>query len=150
MQDCMAVGPGKYDQEATAAFRATGASVILLAVIEGRLGSGFEVQCKDHDALHTVRLAKTLIEMAEQIASDSRVVLADTLEADHGTIHFARRPEYCDRGRVLVHVEPAHGIECSSCNLDGADGFPRYYFDELRAVAEVEAWMAARGWHKKP
>lgn len=29
-------------------------------------------------------------------------------------------------------------------NLDEQDGWPRYYFDETRAKAEIEAWLLKR------
>jgi hypothetical protein len=37
-------GPGKYDQETTALRLATGAHSVVVMVIGGRLGEGFEVQ----------------------------------------------------------------------------------------------------------
>ena len=40
----MATGPGKYDEAATQAMLATGARVVVLAVLNGYRGSGFSVQ----------------------------------------------------------------------------------------------------------
>ena len=40
----MTVGPGKYDDQATAAMKATGASGVVLIVFGGYLGQGFSVQ----------------------------------------------------------------------------------------------------------
>lgn len=40
----MAIGAGKYDDEATRVREATGARAVLLLVLEGRNGSGFQVQ----------------------------------------------------------------------------------------------------------
>lgn len=54
----------------------------------------------------------------------------------------ARQP-YCDRGNWLASVFPAVGSELS-LSFDHQDGFPRYYFDELRAKQEMEAWVAKR------
>jgi hypothetical protein len=71
------------------------------------------------------------------------------LACDHGTIVLEPRPSYCDRGRFVAKVFPAHGPACAACHVDEADCWPRYYFDEDRAKAEMEAWMAARGWKAK-
>lgn len=52
------------------------------------------------------------------------------------SIHFVRRPHYCDRGRWLVYNEAP--------SLDYSDGWPRYYFNLDVAVSEVCAWLKAR------
>jgi hypothetical protein len=49
------------------------------------------------------------------------------------------RPHYCDRGHWQVNVDLPY--------IDGADGFPRYYMDRTRAIAETEAFVA---WRLKP
>lgn len=51
-------------------------------------------------------------------------------------LYIAQRPYYCDRGRFIVHIDAP--------TLDGADGFPRYYYDWDRMLAELDAWMAGR------
>lgn len=68
--------------------------------------------------------------------------------APHGTIVLEPRPHYCDRGRFIVKVYPLHPLGCRACDVDDADGFPRYYFDEERAKAEIQAWIEIRGWEK--
>jgi hypothetical protein len=59
-------------------------------------------------------------------------------------ITMERRPGYCDRGRWIakVTVYPEHALR--ELYLDGQDGWPRYYFDEERAKAEIAAWVACR------
>jgi hypothetical protein len=52
-----------------------------------------------------------------------------------------RRPAYCDRGRWAVNANLG--------DLDGADGFPRYYMDEKVAKAETEAWLRWRLWKER-
>lgn len=60
-------------------------------------------------------------------------------------VHLEPRPPYYDRGRWHAKLE-VHNPDPVELNLDGADGWndPRYYFDELRAKLEIEAWMEAR------
>jgi hypothetical protein len=58
------------------------------------------------------------------------------------TITLEPRPGYCDRGRWLAKIS-AYGYE--PVHLDEADGWPRYYFDEGRAKAEIQEWLRARG-----
>jgi hypothetical protein len=52
-----------------------------------------------------------------------------------------KRPHYCDRGNWLAKLFP-HGTFARE--IDDADGWPRYYFDEQRAKLEVEAWLIKR------
>lgn len=52
----------------------------------------------------------------------------------------ARQP-YCDRGRWLAHLEVRDPLKV---HVDGADGWPRYYFDLERAKLEIECWLIAR------
>jgi len=56
-------------------------------------------------------------------------------------IVLERRPHYCDRGNFSAKIFP-RGDFCRE--IDNADGFPRYYFDEERAKLEIEAWLAKR------
>lgn len=71
------------------------------------------------------------------------------------TIEIAARPAYCNRGNFIATIECQNPRRLS---LDGADGWPRYYFDLERAKLEVQAWMRKRGqwlhaqarWHQKP
>jgi hypothetical protein len=58
------------------------------------------------------------------------------------TITLERRPTYCDRGNFLAKLHPAGPL---ALEIDGQDGWPRYYFDEDRAKAECEAWLRKRG-----
>lgn len=48
-----------------------------------------------------------------------------------------------NRGRYLAAVEVLNSIRLFLDRNDGWDG-GRYYFDEDRAKAEIEAWMIAR------
>lgn len=53
-------------------------------------------------------------------------------------IHVSRRPDYCDRGDWLIWVE-GHN------DLDGADGFPRYFFgSEVEVKLQMETWLSRR------
>jgi len=46
------------------------------------------------------------------------------------------RPAYCDRGRWIAKV--------SGPDLDASDGWPRYYFDLERGLAEIQEWLRMR------
>jgi hypothetical protein len=54
------------------------------------------------------------------------------------------RPYYCDRGNFLMKLHPRPGSKLA-LDVDGQDGWPRYYFDKGRAKREVEAWLRKRG-----
>lgn len=58
------------------------------------------------------------------------------------TITIERRPPYCDRGNYLAKVCPTGTL---ATDVDGHDGWPRYYFDYDRAILEIEAWLEKRG-----
>ena len=54
-------------------------------------------------------------------------------------IWIAPRPAYCDRGDWLIYVD------CHNGDLDGADGFPRYFFGTAdEAKAQMETWLSRR------
>jgi hypothetical protein len=57
-------------------------------------------------------------------------------------IRIGRRPPYCDRGNYLARIDEVSGH--LAMDLDGQDGWPRYYFDEQRAKLEIEAWLKKR------
>jgi hypothetical protein len=46
------------------------------------------------------------------------------------------RPHYCDRGHWQVNSELP--------NIDGADGFPRYYMERATAIRETELFVRWR------
>lgn len=46
-----------------------------------------------------------------------------------------------NRGNWIAAVEVLDPV---ALHLDWADAFPRYYFDENRAKAELEQWLAVR------
>lgn len=52
------------------------------------------------------------------------------------------RPGWCDRGRYHATLDAWGKL---GLGIDGADGWPRYYFDLERAKAEIEAWLTVRG-----
>jgi len=58
------------------------------------------------------------------------------------TIEIAARPAYCDRGNFTATIQVVG--DPWRLSLDGADGWPRYYFDLDRAKLEVEAWLHKR------
>lgn len=49
-----------------------------------------------------------------------------------------RRQPYCDRGNYHAL------IDTNATHIDGADGFPRYYFNLQYAIEEMEAFMRKR------
>jgi hypothetical protein len=51
------------------------------------------------------------------------------------------RPAYCDRGNWIAKLFP-NGLLARE--IDEADGWPRYYFDQERAKLEIEAWLIKR------
>jgi hypothetical protein len=53
------------------------------------------------------------------------------------------RPHYCNRGNFIVKVF-VNDEYFYNLWIDEADMFPRYYFDEGRAKAEIEAWIQKR------
>jgi hypothetical protein len=57
-------------------------------------------------------------------------------------ITLEQRPNYCDRGSFIAKLHPHHRLWLE---IDGQDGWPRYYFDEDRAKLECEAWLKKRG-----
>lgn len=69
-----------------------------------------------------------------------------TLVTDHGEVSLEARPDYCDRGSFIARVHPKHHLGCGACCVDEADAFPRYYFDERRAI---EAWAYKRQWVRR-
>lgn len=64
----MALGPGKYDEVATAAREAAGAQAVILIVLNGAHGSGFSVQAVGEDI--STRLPALLRTVADGIESD--------------------------------------------------------------------------------
>lgn len=59
-------------------------------------------------------------------------------------ITLEARPVYCDRGNFLAKLFAAPGAEPINLDIDAMDGWPRYYFDEIRAKLEIEAWLKKR------
>lgn len=54
------------------------------------------------------------------------------------------RPSYCDRGNWLAYLDLDAGSSLR-LEIDDADLWPRFYFDETRAKLEIEAWLKKRG-----
>lgn len=65
-----------------------------------------------------------------------------TVQGRECTVWLQARPAYCDRGNWLAHMDARGEL---AIDLDPSDGWPRYYFDLIRAKAEVEAWLEKRG-----
>jgi hypothetical protein len=63
----MAIGPGRYDDEAAAVMEAVNASGVILIVIGGDRGEGFEVHAT---AEVTLKLPEMLRTIADQIEED--------------------------------------------------------------------------------
>lgn len=63
------------------------------------------------------------------------------IELEPIKIWIMRRPDYCDRGRWLVHAESTDpALLC----IDSADGFPRYYFFDECLIQELTEWIRIR------
>jgi len=59
-------------------------------------------------------------------------------------IWLTRRPHYCDRGDWIIYVDAHNG------DLDGADGFPRYFFgSEDEVKCQMETWLSRRAAYRK-
>jgi hypothetical protein len=57
----------------------------------------------------------------------------------HYEIYIVRRPSYCDRGDWQIFVDGWNN------DIDGADGFPRYFFGtEDDVKAQMETWLNRR------
>jgi len=67
----MAKGAGKYDDETTAAMRATAADVVILIVLGGNRGSGFSVQATTETAPPPLALALILRGVASAIEAET-------------------------------------------------------------------------------
>jgi hypothetical protein len=61
-------GPGKYDDVATVAMRMTGADGVLVCILGGVYGDGFEVHITQPETLDN--LPKLLREIADRIEKD--------------------------------------------------------------------------------
>lgn len=57
-------------------------------------------------------------------------------------ISIESRPHYCDRGAFIAKL---HVRDRLAVWIDSHDGWPRYYFDWDRMLAELEAWLRKRG-----
>lgn len=66
-----------------------------------------------------------------------------SIRGHHCEITLEPRPPYCDRGRFLAKLFPDKGSKLAM-DIDGSDGWPRYYFDEAAAKSECEAWLKFR------
>jgi hypothetical protein len=75
------------------------------------------------------------------IGSSWSIVVPIKTQAGDGryAIDIIRRPAFCDRGDWLIRVS---GF---SSDLDGDDGFPRYFFGTAdEAKAQMETWLDRR------
>lgn len=52
------------------------------------------------------------------------------------------RNSYCDRGNWVAKIFPREQL---AMEIDGQDGWPRFYMDLDRAKLEIEDWMKKRG-----
>lgn len=72
-------------------------------------------------------------------------------EAVYGTVCYVTlepRQKYCDRGNWIakIFLNPTASFQARlRLDLDGQDGWPRYYMDYTRAKLEVEDWLRKRG-----
>jgi hypothetical protein len=70
------------------------------------------------------------------IANPRHTGLFDLMLHDRLVAWLQPRPSYCDRGHWQVN--------CNLPNIDGADGFPRYYMERETAVRETELFVRWR------
>lgn len=82
----------------------------------------------------------------------------DRVDGQNCYITLEKRPGYCDRGNFIAKIFLKNPIQTPEqivqggratsrdfkLEIDGSDGWPRYYFDEGRAKAEIEAWLVKR------
>jgi hypothetical protein len=80
-----------------------------------------------------------ILEMTWTTVKDARI---EKIEGKECQITLEPRPYYCDRGNFIAKLFPRGML---TLEIDEADGWPRYYFDEARAKAEIEAWLTKRG-----
>lgn len=64
----MAMGPGKYDEAASVAFKSTKSESLVLIVIDGDKGNGFEVNSTD--PMFQLQLPELLRHVADKIDED--------------------------------------------------------------------------------
>jgi len=64
------------------------------------------------------------------------------IEGRECVIFVQERPPHCDRGNYLANLDSVGKLEEQ---IDGADLWPRFYFDLERAKLEIEAWLKKRG-----
>lgn len=62
------------------------------------------------------------------------------LKGDVHHIWIEKRPDYCDRGHYIAHVEPAPDAGLRY-DIDHSDFWPRYYMDFNRMIAEIRDWL---------
>lgn len=65
-----------------------------------------------------------------------------SIQARQCEITIEPRPAWCDRGRFIAKLHP-NGV--FALEIDEQDGWPRYYFDWERMLAEIAAWLTCRG-----
>jgi hypothetical protein len=65
------------------------------------------------------------------------------VETPQCQITLEPRPVHCDRGNWIAKLHTVGGSQLSR-DIDGADLWPRYYFDLERAKLEIEAWLDNR------
>lgn len=68
-------------------------------------------------------------------------IFFETIQGRECEISLESRPPYCDRGNFIAKLFPVGELALS---IDGADRWPRYYFNYDTAKLEVEAWLKKR------
>jgi hypothetical protein len=76
--------------------------------------------------------------MLEWVANPAAKGLYDLMLDGRMVAWLQPRPHYCDRGHWQVNVD------LPASNIDGADGFPRYYMRRENAVEETELFIRWR------
>jgi hypothetical protein len=86
----------------------------------------------------------TRLNIYEELTGATRWWMVCGPECD---ISIEARPSYCDRGRFVAKLFPRGKF---ALEIDGADAWPRYYFDWDRMLLEIEAWLKARNQYVDP
>lgn len=86
------------------------------------------------------------IEAAQWVKDDSNTMnlMVHDQAGDGVLCWLALRPPYCDRGHIQLNVEGP-----LSLGIDGADGFPRYFFSFREADAHTRTFLKWRLWKER-
>jgi hypothetical protein len=111
----------------------------------GTAGTGHSI-AKEHGDATLAMIAEAPI-LADKYPLEQHAGY-ESLQGRHHEITIEPRPDYCDRGHWYAKVFPLVGGQPGDFTIDDSDGWPRYYMDHDRAVAELREWLAWREDHQ--